>query len=247
MDLKSVRRKFVEETGRYHLVKEVGGDPWVDNGADFHINRGQKFLDLLHTPRRLRNRSFVAHLRPGEYRVEVPDLRAVHEVWVSNADGRDQLEPMEPEELRAAFATDWETTLRGCPQFYTIGNFGLAPSQRDVVEADHEDETDTGDLFYGEDADVYDSVIVAPPPDLETTVRIVGLWWSPELTTDDSLSWWTVQHPDLVVWAAAYQVEVSMRNTTGAKDWLDAIQTRLQALDYDDVEEVSRRFTRMEG
>jgi hypothetical protein len=247
MDLKSVRRKFVEETGRYHLVQEVGGDPWADNGANFHINRGQKFLDLLHTPRRLRNRSFVAHLAPGEYRVEVPDLRAVHEVWVSNADGRTHLEPMEPEELRAAFATDWTTTLRGCPQFYTIGNFGLAPGQRDVVEADHADETDTGDLFYGEDADIYDSVIVAPPPDLDATVRIVGLWWSPALTTDDSLSWWTVQHPDLVVWAAAYQVEVGMRNTSGAQDWYQAITERIRGLDYDDAEEVSGRFGRMEG
>jgi hypothetical protein len=48
---------------------------------------------------------------------------------------------------------------------------------------------------------------------------------------------WTEMHEMILVWAGLYMLEVSYRNTNGAKDWLAAIQREIISLDMDGVEE----------
>lgn len=67
-----------------------------------------------------------------------------------------------------------------------------------------------------------------------------------ELSNDTDECYWSTEHPDILIHAALCRLEISYRNTTGANDWLRAINNDLTNLDMEWVEELVEDLDVME-
>ena len=85
MTLLDIRTKFVEASGRYDLVVDV--DNYVDNGANFFIQAGQRYLDCI-LPNPNSEKVFRKDIAAGDYDLFIKHLRYVEMVEIYNADGR---------------------------------------------------------------------------------------------------------------------------------------------------------------
>ena len=56
------------------------------------------------------------------------------------------------------------------------------------------------------------------PSTSERTIRILAAWYSPKIETVEDISFWTVQHPDILMRALQMQAELDMRNSQGVRD-----------------------------
>lgn len=236
MDCKALRQKLVELTGRYDLVKTVGSDTWVDDGANWFLTKGQEMLDRMWTAES-NHRSHVAVLAAGEFQVPVERMRALERVYTHTTQGgRRDLELIEAAAARSLYGS-WEEMTDGTPTYATHLPAGLSPELNETARATLETAGATdldGKLFEGADT-THDLIVVLPAPVVQTTVFIEGWWYSPAFADDDTLTWWSVRHPETVLKAACYQIESFMRNTQGMNDWMAGIQHDLTQLDHQDV------------
>jgi len=88
MTYKEIRTQFIKMTGRFDLVADV--TDYVDNGANFFIQAGLRYLD-----RRMSHSKTVARYQKdiyaGEIVIPMQYCRVIREVWLSNADGKSRL------------------------------------------------------------------------------------------------------------------------------------------------------------
>jgi hypothetical protein len=240
MDYKDLRKKFVELSGRYDLIKSTD----EDDGADFFINAGQKYLDRLLTTNKMWARYPVA-VAAGTYIVKTVDIRAIKEVWISNADGKIQLTPCNMQQLRTEYAEEFASVTQGQPTYYAPAIFRPAPDSLNSITG----LSDSADLLlYNATAPAqhfnYHGIVIMPPPDVAYTVTIWGLFYSPTLTATLSgstwtqvKSYWTEVHPEVLIEAALFKLEGFYRNTDGAKDFKATLMEDVSGLDNDSVEE----------
>jgi hypothetical protein len=240
VDYKDVRIKFVELSGRYDLIKST----YEDDGADFFINAGQKYLDRLLDSGKMKAR-FPVLLTAGTIVAKTVGLRAIKEVWVSNATGKVQLLPADIHTLRTEYATESNLVTRGTPKYYAPALFRPYPDTLASVTSMY----DVEDLLLysaGPPAQHfnYNGLVVMPPPDSTYTLEIFGLFYSPTLsatlsgsTWTQTKSYWTEVMPEILLEAALQRLESFYRNTDGAKDYKNALMEDVQGMDYDAVEE----------
>jgi hypothetical protein len=218
MDYKDLRKKFVEMSGRYDLINAN----YTDNGADFFINAGQKLVTTV-------------------------GLRAIKEVWVSNSAGMYELAPNKIADLRYSYGKKLSEVTQGAPAIYAPAV--LRPYPDTTVAATVAGFYDIEDLILytagtGTGHWTYNGIVVMPPPDSTYTISVWGLFYSPTLlatlagaTWTQTKSFWTEEHPETLLLAALYKLEVFYRNTEGAKDWKAAMTDDLMGMDHDFVEE----------
>lgn len=253
MDYKDIRLKFVELSGRYDLIKPSG----EDNGADFFINSGQKMLDRAQDTGKAKAR-LTKSLTAGTVLVTTVGLRAVKEVWVSNADGMLTLSPCEIGWLREYYRKKLSDVDSGAPAYFapTV----VRPFPDTATSTDLTGLYDIEDLIlYTTSPSVsghwtYNGIIVMPPPDVAYTLSLWGLFYSPTLsatlsgsTWTQTKSFWSEEHPDTLLLAALYKLEAFYRNTEGAKDWQNALEVDLGGMDKDAVEEDLNGVSQMGG
>jgi hypothetical protein len=96
--------------------------------------------------------------------------------------------------------------------------------------------------------EVRSSILLMPPVDasLKYTLEVRGLFYTDALSTDADISYWTEENELLLIFAAAYMMELTYRNTEGAKDWLGSVMTIVEGLDKDIVEEQITGISSME-
>jgi len=231
---------FVELSGRNDLI--AAG---VVADATFFINQGCRELD-----RRLfggkAEARYTCDLAASQILVPIPDCRAIKEVWLYTetdkvklvkADDLDEMKeyysepkanktPSEPYVYFPVNARPYPTTL-------TVEDYNQQWAFEDIITSLHEG---------------YNAVLISPPPDVATyTLQVVGLFYSDALTEDDDFNYWTVSHPLLLVQAALYKLEQMYRNTEGAKDWNNAIDSTMIQLNSDWIEEEIAEIDQMEG
>jgi hypothetical protein len=243
MNLKELRTQFVKRNGRYDLV--VDGIDWVDNGANFYINAGQRYIDRLDTQHKSYGRNFQQVLVNGYY-VTFPYCRAVKEVWVMDADGQKKLEKVDYDQLRDYYANRQSQTTSGEPAFYFPAGIRLVP-ESDRLTVDEIDSIIDWTHVIIDPSYNYNGVMMYPPADGSYTIEISGLFYSPELATDTQESFWSTVHPEVLLMAANRQMEIDYRNTAGVKDWEAAIQSEIFGLGKDLVEEHIASVDQMEG
>jgi len=227
-----MRTKFRELSGRFDLVNA----DFSDNGADFYINAGRKYLDRLDETQKSWASCFRL-MKAGTFSVSVPHCRAIKEVWVANGDvGRWQLEKHSLQDLIEGYLTGLPSSrTTGTPLYYSPCLTRYIPEDATVEDIE---------AFIGfvevpsGDAHGYNSILVNVPTDLQLMVDIRGLFYSHELTEDTDTNYWSSQHPMLLYMAAMRYVEVTSRNTQGVKDWSSAIAIDMQQLGFDLVEEL---------
>lgn len=240
MNLLQIRQLFREISGRYDLVNEDGSD----NGADFYINEGRKFLDRLDETQKSWGTYFF-WLRPGLWGVQISHCRAIKEVWASTTEARWQLEKKRLQDMMAEYLNKTPSNRdSGIPLYYSpvVTRFIVEDSKASQLESF----VGYVDIPSG-NAHAYNALVVAPPSNTLTSLEVVGLFYSHPLLKDEDENYWTVMHPNLLIMAAMRQLEIVNRNTQGVNDWSAAIMAEVTQLGFDLVEEMIAEVDTMEG
>jgi hypothetical protein len=224
MTLFEIRNLFVERSGRYDLQNE----DMTDNGADFFIQAGVRFLD-----------KGVQHLKSSAtcfgtvsaqaFKFLFTRCRAVKEVWVSDAVARTKLQFLTAPEFYTAFAGLANSVAVTRPAYYTLINLRATELTAFNSLGQFIQHVQVDDATY--------NGIVFNPTDANYVIEIVGLFESTFLTLSTDTNFWTINYPDLLLMAALYKLEIFNRNTTGANDWLSGINQELSALEMDMIEQ----------
>jgi len=244
MNLLQLRTKFRSLSGRHDLVNA----DYSDNGADFFINEGRKFLDRLDETQKSWA-SVFRFLESGKWTVTFPYCRAIKEVWAATLTAKWQLTKMDLHDLTETFLTDFPSDLTQGDTDYN--NFYYSPI---ITRYIPEDATaDTFEAWIGHvmipagDAHEYNGIVVMPPPDQKMMLEIQGLFYSMELVSDTDKNYWSEVHPSLLIQAAMREIEIINRNTQGVNDWTNSIAVQMQQLGFDLVEELIAEVEEMEG
>jgi hypothetical protein len=243
MNLLEIRIEFIRRSGRYDLV--VDTTDYVDNGANFYINSGQRFLDRLDTLPKSTGRHFTEVLSGRNY-VTFPYCRAIKQVWVMNSSGRTKLDKKDMTDLREFYAAPVGEIGTGTPLYYAPAVLRMILESDRLAIEDSDAMIDFADVMFDQHYE-YNGVVFYPPPDGTYVVEVWGLFYSPTLDTDVQESYWSAVHPEVMLMAAMHQLEVMYRNTEGAKDWLLAITNEVSGLGKDFVEEHIAEVSQMEG
>lgn len=240
MNLLQVRTKFRTISGRFDLVNE----DFSDNGADFYINEGRKFLDRFGKTQKSYASCF-RFVEVGGFAAQFPYCRAIKEVWAMTTTERWQLEKVNLQDLIAGYLTDIPSTRTGgSPAYYSPAITRYIPENAAA---------DTFEVFLGfvdiptGTAHEYNSILLSVPVDEKISLDIKGLFYSMELVNDTDENYWSTVHPLLLITAAMRYLEVINRNTQGVNDWTSSIATEMKTLEYDLVEELIAEVDEMGG
>lgn len=240
MNLIDIRKKFRDLSGRYDLVN----DDFSDNGANFFINEGSKWLDrTIETTKSWA--SYMTVINAGAWYVLFPLSRAIKEVWLSTADGRWQLDKIRLQDLIASFMSATPANLtNGTPAYYSPALTRYIPET--ILPAT----LATFAAFIGiipTTPHDYNAVILSVPVDQDTLVEVKGLFYSMELTLDTHENFWSKVHPLLLIQAAIRQTHI----VSGNKPMLDVLDRGLDGdlvrIDKDLTEQVIAEIDKMEG
>ena len=239
MNLLQVRTKFREISGRHDLVNA----DFSDNGADFYINEGRKFLDRLDETQKSWASSFK-FLEVGQFSASFPYCRAIKEVWASSASARWQLEKIDIQEMISGYLTGLPTLRNtGTPLYYSPCLTRHIPEDAEI--GDIESFIGWVDVSAGTSHE-HNAILVNVPTDEKLSLDIKGLYYSFELGADTDTNYWSVVHPMLLTMAAMRQLEIINRNTQGVNDWEASIRTDMNQLGMDLVEELIAEVTQIE-
>lgn len=228
MNLLQVRKKFKDLSGRHDLVN----DDYSDNGADFFINAGVKFLDRLDETQKSWATRFCS-LSTGDLYVTFPYCRALKEVWVASpTKGRWQLEKKNLQDLMSGYLMTLPAEMEvGTPLYYSPCVTRSVPPK--VVLSSFEEFMGYVEVTSSE----YNAVLVNVPTSEDITLILHGLFYSPELVEDTDSNYWSEVHPLLLYMSTMRQIEVVNRSTQGVNDWTNAIMVEIKQLGMDLVEE----------
>ncbi len=242
MNLLQIRTQFVKTSGRYDLI--VDTTDWLDNGANFYLNAGQKYLDRMSTTKKAHAKIFESVVA-GAWYSTFQLSRSVEEVWASNSDGEKwRLEKASHDEIWTAYAEDPANIDRGDPLYYCPIYLRRVPETAAQITIDV---FGTTEYNVATDHYTYNGLIFMPPAETAITLEIRGLFYTPELVNDTDENYWTVVQPQALLMAGMRQLEVMYRNTEGVKDWDGAIGVELKGLDFDQVGEDIAEIDQMEG
>lgn len=242
MSLLEIRNEFIKKSGRYDLGT-IDGE---DNGANFYINSGQRMLD-----RRMANEHLLAKrigkLEVGQYLKVFSNAKVIKKVWLINDTTGDivSLERRTYEQIRDFYLQKLSEMDTGTPAYWCPAIVRLDPSLTidDVPFAiDAMDE-----YIIGGTGNTSNGVIFTPPTDTEYRIDVLGKFYTANLIADNDNSVWTESYPNVLLYAALYHLEVTHRNTEGAKDWMGAIDNELIGMDMDFVEFDTEDISQMEG
>lgn len=255
--LLQLRQQVIEKSGRFELVSDYEGADYSDNGADFFIQAGQRYLDL--TQENPHSRAeYKVDIASGDYYARIPYLRAVEEVWLFDAsdDARIQLEPKTLTEMKTKYTNEFSETDTGTPECYTEDVINLAPSQnvystvalmQAAVDASTAPFTADFQNVLAESAFTQRGLLFGPPADAVYTLSVTGFFFS-KFTADTDITYWSSQHPELSLFATLFMMEAFHRNSTGMRDWENAMGPFIRGIDNDEVRrDMTLAGTQMKG
>lgn len=259
-----IREQFARLSGRFDLVTDFNAGDFTDNGADYFIENGQRWLERFINVKRSQSRVFQ-QLSAGSYYTVFKMARSIKEVWVDNGvDERYMLEKKTMPELRNLFDEPVDEIDPGPPLYYTPAKLRAVPDAGNLLQEDEypllledgynlleESFFEASSLNYLDyimpNSHDYNGILIAPPIDETYTIETVGVFYLPTLTEDSDMNWWSSQHPDMLINAALRQLEVSYRNSEGVRDWENAIMPDIMNVDKDIIDEEITGIDQMEG
>lgn len=233
MNLRELRIKFVQLSGLYHLMNDDGSD----NGANFLISSGLKYLENL--AQFGKSEALIVKDLPKSGVVNLPRFRTVSKVFIRRK--REENEPKENWlQLKKLLHEDFKTHYTSKPSWHCRPFGWIEVTQRGNAGAGYVDENT--DVF----TDVQDSrestnqavrqlgVRLVPRAGIEMEVLIQGLVRE-KFTEDSDVCFWSEEWPNVLIWAAQRENEILNRNTSGVRDWDNAISSALVQIDQEQV------------
>lgn len=241
MSLIAIRKLFLDTTGRYDLVDSV---TYANTGADTYIRAGQRWLDEAFYIRQNYGRRFTMEVA-GAWNNSGLHCRSITEVWMSTATAKWQLEKIDLAAMILRWPANPSTMSRGAPRVYAVTNrrsHGADLPGATVVDW-------WGNYLTTQPYDYWDQngIIWRPPLDVDTMVEVHGRFNQPALTADQAQNYWTEDKPMALLWAACRVLEISYRNTTGAREWEQAIRAEMQPTEWEFAEQQAAGITGFEG
>lgn len=227
-----------------------------DNGANFHINAGQRYLDRLMDNDKSIGRRFV-DVVAGDYIVTFEECRSILEVWFQGVDSSGDVKRMPLNRVEQGIEGLLGIDRRTAREHYTAMHGDLdngwplywTPAQ---LRLQTDRDGTTGGL--GGFADVladgfqtYNGIVFRPPTDVSGSVEIIGNFYVMQLNEDVDSSFWSDVHPDVLLMATLRSFEISQRNRAGVEDWTAAIASVVEGIDMDAAREESADTTEMNG
>lgn len=207
MTLAALRQKFVELSGRYDLVESQ--QDYKDDGADFFIRSGQRFLDnQLDFPKK-EARAEVT-LSQGESQVSLAGIQSLDRVLRHEPEGAALLDEVLYKDFFDRFGNQSDT---GVPTYWT------SPIGRGQPEGN---KPQTSGSTY---------IQFFPHANKEYTFSVMGSFFSVTLENDDDENFWSTVYPESLIQAAMYSMERFYKNRAGMQDHLAAIQRDLSGID----------------
>lgn len=249
--LADIRQRFIKASRRYDLITNGDLTNNVDNGANWWINEGQRYLDR-RVPTTKSSRRHMVSLAADSYNVELQRVIAIERLTFMNAaDGRSDITAnvFTPADFRreyGALITDWST---GTPLAWTANVIGLSPDHKAKTSGDYTTDgvVDFDDVKFG-DHYWYSGILFYPKTDATYTCEIVARFYEEDLVLDTDKSFWTVKHPNLSVIAGCYCLERTMKSQAGMRTWLEAMEPEISDIDRELVEfEMSGSSIELEG
>ncbi len=240
MNLKEIRTNFRNISGRYDLVK----DDLSDNGANFYINEGSKWLDRkVETSKSWGTYPIIKPV--GTWYIRFPFARAVKEVWFTTSEGKAQLEKTRLQDLMAQFYTSlpsvWSngtpeyyapTITRLIPEILTPATLALLDDYIGVISPISHD---------------YNTVVISKPIDREALFEVTGLFYSKFLELDIDENFWSQVHPLLLIQASILQTYITSGNRPMMKTYGENVIDQLKDIGMDLVEQAIAEIDEMEG
>ena len=252
MPLSDVREQFMKLSGRYDLVNTDDSD----NGANWFINKGQRWLDLHKLSPPVSHR-FMQNLSANAFALVVPDCRVIEEVWINDDENKVLLEQKTLKWIKQEWGNVTSSIDTGAPGYWahakprtriTTGFTYTLPFTFGGSVADYNSLGTFLDIIFDEgDNLTKGGIVIAPPPSEEVTIDVIGQFFSPTLSEDADESWWTENYDDILVLAALRKLEIFYRNMQGARDYEVAINTELEQLDFSEVEKETTNITEIAG
>lgn len=252
MKLLAFRQLFRTESGRYDLVDSTG----VDSGANFYINAGQRHLDRMMDNNSSIGRRFI-DIVDGDWLVQFQSCRSILEVWCQGTTSGGDVKRLPVEKVESGIegllGVDRRTLIEnytalhsditgGWPLYYTPAQLRL------MVDEDGLSGGIGG--FMGVLSDgyqTYNGIVLRPPANDNYSIEIVGNFYTMELSNDTDSSFWSDQHPDILLMATQRHLEIMQRNRQGVADWDTAIADEITGIDMDAAKEESADVTEMNG
>ena len=113
--------------------------------------------------------------------------------------------------------------------------------------------TMTIDYFYSTETTesydhfTYNGIIFMPPADDTFRLEIVGLFDTPELSSDTDENYWTSQHPVTLLKSVMRELEVFNQNQGRVKLWNSAVISDVEEISKDLVEELIAEVDQIEN
>jgi len=167
----------------------------------------------------------------GEYSADLENCRVVKEVWRKSAS--DSSRTLLTYKTTTAFRSLYpklEASDTGTPAYWTLVISRYSPSQAP---------SGIGTEFK--------RVLVMPPTDEALTLEVFGVFHAFPLTDNDDENFWSVNYPDVLVYASLRSLEASYRNTQGVQDWDSSIASMLTGIDKDDADQATADDLQMKG
>jgi hypothetical protein len=249
MEYYLIRKKFVEISGRHDLLTS----DYVDNGADFFLNAGQRTLDRLMSKRSDKAR-YPILFSAGSVFLRMAGVRSIDEVWVSNADGMSRLTYYPVNRLREYYGEKLSNVTPGTPLYYAPTVVRPYPDVTTLTSlANFYDVEDLVAVSGSVSHFQYTGLVIMPPPETDVYVNVWGNFYSPTLSATYSggvvqtASIWTELFPETLIAAAMYKLNSLYRDSEGAKDRRALMLEDVQGMDNDLAEEESAGDLTMEG
>lgn len=252
MSLLSIRKKCKSLSGRFDLVNSDNSD----NGMDFYINSGCRYLDL--TTRHMRSfATYRKDITVGDYKLEFKEARTISKIWIySGSTNRKLLKEITLSEYKNKYVKELPNNDQGTPIEYAVGILRLQPTQEALFtdQADFLSKVSAGtapftkdyhDIMFGNNQG-YISILLGPTSDGDYTLTVYGEFYSKTLSNDNDYNFWSENYPELLISATLYSIEAHYRNTAGMSDWINAMKPLKEGLEFDLVEQQSKNITRIE-
>lgn len=239
MEIKELSEILIKESGRYDLQNADG----TDNGLLRYLNSGQRMLDRKANILQSSARNYTA-VDEGAYYLTIPECRIVETVWLLDQPmGEDAtripLTELPWDNLQMRFPKVASNNTLGKPLFYARGSFRSAPSNELNIAENMNSFAGFDDTFVDDGYDV-NGIFFGPPSDAQYGFQIVGKFYTKSIDAKTTSTMWSVLHPELLIMAARFWMEVMNRNTEGRRDWESVINDQLVDLDKDKVEQYCR-------
>lgn len=229
--LLQVRTEFVDFTGRNDLVVDTSA--YADAGADVYINKAIRLLEQK-VPSWLDRGHRIVALAIDDLYIEMEStVRQIEEIVlvIVSSGSRSALIEKPYDEIILGYS---DLTVSGAPKYWCRSIARPAPEQASGFDPTTFDGTEG---MHATEADFDNKVrlLLNVPVSVAYSAHVFGSFYSTALSADADTNSWTTLHPDMVVLAAQYWLEVAMHNDTGSREKMKELLRLIQLVEFDNI------------